>query len=130
VKFIQWPDVSTNGLDVRATATNILADDFLCTTTGAITNIQIWGSWLGDVPAANARFLLGIWSDVPAITNLPSHPGQLLWSVAFGPGEYGYGLYTNSNERFYDPNIFGINGLIGSDTNIWWYNFNPTNPFC
>jgi hypothetical protein len=129
-KFIQWPDISTNGLDVRATATNLLADDFLCTSIGSITNIKIWGSWLGDVPAPNARFLLGMWKDVAATTNQPSHPGNLLWSGAFGPGEYSYGLYTNSHERFYDPNIFGVNGLIGFDTNIWWYSFNPTNQFC
>ena len=47
-KWVQLPDMTPMGLDVKATQPNIVADDFLCTKTGAITNIQVWGSWLGD----------------------------------------------------------------------------------
>jgi hypothetical protein len=133
-KFVQWPDQSPNGLDVNASLTNILADDFLCTSCGPITNIQIWGSWLSDKMVDNPSFTLGIWSDVPAqLTQppIPSHPGDLLWSAWFGPPNYNYSsaFYANASEHFYDPNIAGLGGLVGGDTEIWRYSFNPLNPF-
>ena len=42
-----------------------LADDFTCSETGAITEINFWSSWLDDLDQ-NARlvgFWIGIWSD-------------------------------------------------------------------
>jgi len=47
-KWVQLPDLSPTGIDVYATNPKVLADDFLCTQTGLITDIHIWGSWLGD----------------------------------------------------------------------------------
>jgi hypothetical protein len=65
-KWVQEPDLTPGGLDVRALWPKILADDFLCTKTGPITNIHIWASWLGDYADTNAVFQLGLWSDAPA----------------------------------------------------------------
>ena len=48
-KWVELPDTSTNGLDVLATAPNIVGDDFLCRTRGPISGITIWGSWLNDL---------------------------------------------------------------------------------
>src|SRR5512137_3002215 len=72
--YPQLPDLSPNGLDVKATAPKILADDFLCTQTGPITDVHIWGSWLYDRlpydPATNQpdptapTFKLSIHADV------------------------------------------------------------------
>jgi hypothetical protein len=127
-KWLQIPDTSTNGLDVRATKFKILADDFLCTNTGPITQIKVWGSWLDDKVPPAACFCLGIWDDVPASpTNLFSHPGEQRCSYCFNPGQYVFSFYTNANERFFDPNIPGPAGLIGSDTIIWEYDFFLTN---
>ena len=70
IKFTQPPDLSTNGFDVRAVRPKILADDFLCTKTGPITNIHVWASWLRDSVDTNAVFQLGFWSDVPITTGL------------------------------------------------------------
>lgn len=143
-KVVQWPDESTMGLDVNAglpvgwtpppALTNILADDFSCVSAGPITNIQIWGSWLGDAQVDNTRFLLGIWSDVPASYGYFSYPGTLLWSEWFEPGAYSFAFYANANEHFYEPlercDLDPLRSLIGSDTKIWLYSFTPTNPFC
>src|SRR5438128_379175 len=76
-KWVQLPDLQ-NGMDVLDTFSpilpynKILADDFLCTQTGPITSIHIWGSWLNDnVPRDPSGlpipplFDLSIHSDVP-----------------------------------------------------------------
>jgi hypothetical protein len=129
VKFLQRPNV-INGLDVLASYDMTLADDFLCTNSGPITDIHIWGSWQQDSVDTNTSFSLGIWSDIPAVTNganrMPSHPGTLLWTRSFAPGEYVQCLYTNGSEQFYDPSLPQI---IGSDTQMYYLCFFPTNPF-
>jgi hypothetical protein len=128
-KFTQFPDLSTNGLDVRLTTPKILADDFMCTNTGPITNIQVWCSWLNDNVDPNARFLLGIWSDVPGGGTTPSHPGTLYWQSWFSTGSYTAQRYATSSEKFYDPNIAGTNDLIGADQQILQYSFSPSISF-
>jgi hypothetical protein len=131
-KWEQIPDVSTNGLDVRATNPKILADDFRCTATGPITQIRIRGSWLNDLVATQACFCLGIWTDIPKAGTNYSRPGVRICNWCFNPGQYSSFIYaSNVNEKFYDPNIPGTNGLIGSDTIIWEYVFDvPTNQTC
>ena len=57
------PDLNPTGLDVLDTLQpfgeqpqwKILADDFLCTQSGPITDIHIWGSWLNNVLPRNAE---------------------------------------------------------------------------
>jgi hypothetical protein len=147
-KWWQFPDPSTNGFDVfsgpqpgNPTAPGqpvILADDFLCTRSGPISDVHIWASWLGLTAATNLPpipITLGIWTDVPALTNggvvLPSHPGQLLWSQAFGPGQYAVRPYMSSpnGEQFWNPDPAPQGVVLGRDFIIWQYNFYPTNPF-
>jgi hypothetical protein len=124
-KWEQLPDL-TNGLDVRATSPKILADDFLCTQSGPITDIHIWGSWQSNQFDAQTRFCLSIWSDVATnATNFFSHPGSLLWSNWFYPCEYQVYLYaSNATEQFYDPDL---NQIMGPDSDVWYYSFYPTN---
>src|SRR5262249_17743666 len=90
-KFVQHPKIP-GGTNVNASQNLTLADDFLCTNSGPITDIHLWGSWLRDNIDPNVIFTLSIWSDVPKQTNggtiIPSHPGAVLWSEPFGPGEY------------------------------------------
>ena len=98
VKYLQNPDL-TNGIDVNATFSPpdpvdgrpwVLADDFPCTTSGPITDIHLWGSWLNDQVDYNATYTLAIWSDVPAngTASSYSHPGQLLWTQTYSSGQY------------------------------------------
>jgi hypothetical protein len=138
-KYVQWPDTSTNGLDVKATVPNILADDFPCRIPGRINGITVWGSWLGDKVDPNVTFQLGLWTDVPKQpgTSSFSHPGQPLCTQTFYPPtstatsllRYKSSLAVpNVQERFYEPNLPGIGGLIGNDTQIWRYDFYPNLP--
>src|SRR5579872_7223807 len=146
-KWIEGPDRSINGFDVLAApqppgpANNpplILADDFRCTQSGPITDIHIWASWFGIAGTANIPpipITLSFWSDVPAITNnptgppIPSHPGQMLWTQTFVPGQYVVRPWSSSNERFWDPDPSPNGIILGPDNLIWQYNFYPTNPF-
>ena len=145
-KWIQLPDLNPTGLDVLDTLQpfgdqpqwKILADDFLCTQSGPITDIHIWGSWLNNVLPSTAAggpdpgalaFKLSFHSDVPVGTNNPfSHPGEELWSTILQPGQF----RVNPNvitapEQFYDPNLGSI---IGTDSMVFQYNFeNFAEPF-
>jgi hypothetical protein len=59
----------------------ITADDFLCTETGWITDIEFQGFSNGEpVQSFRVRF----WTDVPATDTEESHPGTLLYDETFG----------------------------------------------
>lgn len=128
-KWLQIPDASTNGIDVRATDPSVLADDFLCTATGPITQIRVWGSWLNDLVDPNVCFCLSLWSDNPSDGINHSQPSNVVCRAIFCPGDYTSFIYSQGTvERFWDPSIPGTNGFIGTDTQIWEYVFNlPTN---
>lgn len=125
-KWVQYPD-PFNGLDVSVSQPLILADDFQCTNTGPITDIHIWASWLDNNPDPNTVITLGIWTDVPAVppNNPYSHPGSLLWSQTFGPGQYAVRPWMTAQEPFWNPDT----GILGYDYMIFQYNFYPANPF-
>src|SRR5437867_1233378 len=121
-KWIQYPDL-TNGMNVLATSPKILADDFLCTTNGPITDIHIWGSWLFDQVGTITNFHISFHKDIPAGGAFTySRPGIELWSTNFVPGEFDETFYTNSIaiEDFFDPNV---NQIIGTDTMVFRYDF-------
>ncbi len=105
----------------------ILGDDFLCTDTTRITEITLWGSWIpGDFGSflPTAIFWVGIWSDVPAQGEIPSHPGQLLWAEILS--NISGVLEANPQiEHFYDPH----QGVIAMDDNVYRYTLNPMSPF-
>jgi len=119
-KWFQLPDLQ-QGMDVRATAPKILADDFKCTFTGPVIGIHIWGSWINNLVDPNVRFQLSFHADVPAGVepNMPwSHPGTNLWSMNLTPTTSR--IFAEASERFFDPNQ---NEVIGFDTQVWQYNF-------
>ena len=132
-KYVQWPRI-IGGFDVWNNP-YVLADDFVCTNTGPISDIHLWGSWQNDAPLTNAiNFWLGIYDDVPAFTNvasgqiIPSHPGtNLLWQQWFAPGQYAETIWAvNASEQFLDP---GTSNSLGGDSVVWYYCFYPTNAF-
>jgi len=133
---MQPPATSTNGMDVLATSTNMMGDDFLCRIPGQISGITVWGSWKNDSRDTNAIFQLSLWDDVQGVpgtqTNY-SHPGKQLCVTTFYPPQtpgtwidrYQYSLYAaNLAEAFYNPDL-GAAGFIGNDTQIWRYDFYP-----
>ncbi len=122
----QLPDKTPMGIDISVKPPNILADDFLCTEDGPITNIHIWGSWSNDMDDQFVEFTLSIHADIPSNppVQMYSMPGQTLWSFKFGPGQY--------TMRPYWTNVFG-EGWMTPPTNyvappfgdhyIFQYNF-------
>lgn len=109
-KWVQWPDLEPTGIDVNATEPYILADDFLCTATGPITDIRIWGSWLHDVLPEqgphNVIFRLSIHKDIPASQSPTGYsmPGEVLWHREFLPGQFGLHPYAEQiMEGWMDP---------------------------
>lgn len=121
-KFVQMPDITINGIDVNSSGQLWVADDFLCTNTGPILDIHLWCSWFNDQADSATIFNLSIWTDVPvSATNSFSHPGTMLWSMPFAPGQYEMLPVFNSNERFLYPG----QGVVGQDNTIWQYNFYP-----
>jgi hypothetical protein len=114
-KWQQQPDQGRTGLAVDATAdtprtwsAQILADDFECTLSGPVTQIQLWGSYMLDqVPSkdpANPEFTLSIRADVPA----PGHtgismPGKVLWTKTFKKGQFTVQESTSEKQGFSSP---------------------------
>ncbi len=127
VKYVQWPNLF-GGLDVWNNGPWVLGDDFVCTNTGPITDIHLWGSWLNDQVGTNSlTFWLAIYDDVPiSPVNSFSHPGNLLWTEQFTPGQYVESFWSSSQENFLDP---GPPNTIGTDAQAWYYCFYPTNIF-
>jgi hypothetical protein len=111
----QLPDLEPTGMDVYATVPSaphnppvVLADDFLCTQSGPITEIIVWGSWFFDEfpgDPANVQFTLSIHEDIPAIPGqMYSRPGELLWGRVFEPFTFIAEPYAaDLIEGWYDP---------------------------
>ena len=98
--FPQLPDPT--GWDVNATQPKVLADDWLCTGSGAVADIHWWGSWRQDLVLPIRSFLISIYSDDR--TGPYSKPGELLWSQEFFGGQWTERLYGQGEQGWYDPN--------------------------
>ena len=101
-KYTQLPNVDA-GWDVLDRGQICLADDFPCNTTGPISDIHLWGSWLADSVGVITNFWIGIYDDVPAhivgTQTVPSHPGtNLLWQQVFGPTDFTASPYATGQE--------------------------------
>jgi hypothetical protein len=130
-KWMSWPDTLPTGIDVNATASPLggpqflLADDFLCTQSGPIQMIYVWGSWrrdqypLGDPGAVD--FTLSLHLDNPAGPGGFSEPGPLLWMRDFHPGEFQFLQWAaNLQEGWLDPPDAYV---PFGDTVCWLYEF-------
>lgn len=135
-KWLQDPDLTTMGMDVNATAGEtgdplyryIVADDFLCTVTGPITDIHVWGSWKHDhypfwTDPGAATFMISIHADIPASESPTGYsmPGQVLWTRTFGPGDFITRQWASNLQEWWfggmEPPEFP------GDTCCWQYNF-------
>lgn len=120
--YPQLPDPL--GWDVMATQPKILADDWLCTGTGPVTDIHFWGSWQGDRVGQILNAHLSIHANVPGPGF--SHPGQLLWEWDVEPTLIGN--EPASPQGWLDPNT---GQWLRPDHNLWFlYNIvNIPDPF-
>ena len=132
-KWIQLPDLSIRGIDVKATQPLVLADDFLCTKHSLITDIIVWGSWYHDllpINPTNVQFTLSLHADIPG--GPYSRPGQPLWTRVFPPGTFTVTQYQgNIQEGWWNPAQLGSYEFPG-DTVCWQYYFPipPDEAFC
>ncbi len=134
--WYQPPDLSELGMDVNATfPLYVLADDFLCTETGGIQEIHIWGSWLNDIypggdpgggidgDAGNVRFHLSLHADIPAgAIEEWSMPGEMIADWYFEPGEFIYKevKLEGAYEGWFNP---PTEWIPDGDRNCWEYIF-------
>jgi uncharacterized repeat protein (TIGR01451 family) len=72
-----WDVVATMGYDMHPGI--VTADDFMCTESGRITDIHLWGSWLYDMEMPIQGFFLSIHDNIPGPPY--SMPGAELWSA-------------------------------------------------
>ncbi|UCC77916.1 MAG: hypothetical protein JSW37_06000, partial [Anaerolineales bacterium] len=106
--FPQQPDLGPTGLDVDMSVL-ALADDFLCTQSGPIELITIWGSFFADMlpPGGpeSLTFYVSIHANIPVgVEQRWSMPGELLWSQVFEPGQYLVDIVADDlPEGWYDP---------------------------
>jgi len=134
--YPQLPD--PNGWDVNSTYYIGVADDWLCTGSGPVTDIHAWFSWRGDQDATPEFVHVQIWSDDRS--GQFSKPGQPLWHKDFsaedpnlkvrfwGQGDQGwYDPSTGSFVQHDHQNIFQLNVLIDpteafvqEQGNIYW----------
>ncbi|MCX6924827.1 MAG: hypothetical protein NT154_16690, partial [Verrucomicrobia bacterium] len=134
----QYPDLTSNALEVFADTPSILADDFLCRLPGPISGVTLWGSWTNNVVDTNAIFRLALWSNGPTSNNLPSQPDQALYAEFFYPPTWvadtavRYSCrpepVTNGKAFFYpDRNLVSTN----RNPQLWRYDFYPpiTDPY-
>jgi hypothetical protein len=124
VKWEQLPDITVNGTDIAMTANTgaprELADDFLCTQTGPITDVHLWGSWMNDQTGVIAMIHLSIHSNIPADQSPTGYsiPGPVLWQMNFTPGQWTQKIYHEGTaEWWYDP----YSGLLlpNADHAVW-----------
>lgn len=145
--YPQLPD--PNGWDVDAT-TQWIADDWLCTESGPVSDIHLWYSWKNGVPGTLAGVLLKIYSDMPADDPENevgySYPDELLWERGFeaplltimaGTGLQGWYdpgeplVIVEDHELYYQVNIVQIQEPFYQEKgDIYWLavHFIPEEP--
>ncbi|MBN1766813.1 MAG: hypothetical protein JW860_16285 [Sedimentisphaerales bacterium] len=127
-KWLQYPDLSDIGIDVNMSYNYMLADDFLCTVTGPITDFHLWTSWYYDYlpfggDPSMVDFLIQIYDDIPAdpCTGEHSRPGTILREWYFGAYDFDVRIEQDQILEGWmePPDWYEFPG----DTICWQYNF-------
>jgi hypothetical protein len=111
--YPQLPD--PNGWDVDI-STHWVADDFLCTRTGPITDIHFWASWRYDSPGVVFQVMAHLFDNIPAEDSPTGYsiPGNYLGGAVFNQftirdwPEQGLQGYLIPDEPFEPQNHIGI----------------------
>jgi C1A family cysteine protease len=129
-KWVQLPDLTPNGIDIKVDDERVLADDFECTFPSLLTDVHFWGSWKFDEKGEIENIHLSIHSDDPVgeggtnPDNQYSMPDELLWKGDFGPDEFEEMLYHTMPDGLYewwwDPVTEKL--IQNGDTQVWQYN--------
>ena len=100
-----------------------LADDWMCTETGPVTDIHFWGSWLWDMEGIIDGFDISIWDDIPDYQSPTGYsmPGTMLWTQYFS--NYEMIPMPPSPQGWYDP----FEGWFEPDNHMNYYQYNIEN---
>ena len=98
--YPQLPD--PDGWDVNFVNPKVLADDWLCTQTGPVSDIHFWMSSRKDEPFHLLNIHVSIHTD--DVTGPFSKPGDLLWQRDFQPPLFTVRDYGTGIQGWLDPN--------------------------
>ncbi len=121
--YPQLPD--PQGLDVNMTWPKVLADDWLCTETGPVSDIHFWFS-VRSGETANLlvqKIHVSIHKDIPAGVSPFSQPGDVVWQRDFSPDELRFAGPFTGDQGWYDPNT----GLLIPHDHFTYGQVNITN---
>lgn len=116
------------GWDVELSPASELADDWLCTETGPVSDIHIWVSYYQynetTPPPLPAPVMVRIYRDVPDPDGPgPGHsmPGEEVWIRQFSQIGMRYeDMYGPGNQGWYDPNTG--TAIPGDHTSFFQWN--------
>lgn len=129
---MHWPqttDLSGDDMAVDMPLIQLRGDDFLCTQTGYINDVHIWGAFQNDnLPNMGAG---GLWFDLYIYSNIPryhppyykswSMPGDLLWYKRATNLNYTVLSYTMMDPMDW---LYPIPSTITPDTHNFVYEYN------
>jgi hypothetical protein len=101
---MHWPQLpDPNGWDVNMTWPKVLADDWLCTQTGPVTDIHFWISFERDILVPIHEINVSIHADIPAPWG-QNQPGPLLWYRKFSAADPAVRIrrYGSGPQGFFD----------------------------
>jgi hypothetical protein len=126
---VKWdqlePDAGLWGMTsyVSDSTNALVADDFLCSETGYITDIEFNGGAVVGAVGVEA-FRITFWSDVPATPNLESHPGEEpLVTIDVGPVDANDPLglgWQQTDEYLYRINLPRDDWFLQEEGDIYW----------
>jgi outer membrane protein assembly factor BamB len=104
--FTQYPD--PGGWDVDITSPDVVADDWLCTESGAVNEIHFWMSaqgGYGNIMTINS-ITVSVHADIPASQSptgysMPSEPP--LWEQIFLPSQFSMSAFLHYPQGWYSP---------------------------
>jgi len=117
---MHWPQMpKSGGWDVELLPFT-LADDFMCTQTGAISNIRFWISWMQNMVQPLIPITVSIYSDIPASQNPKgfSIPGTQLWTRTFSASQFDLQAMPDNEQGWF--NLPPGTGYGFPDHNKWF----------
>jgi hypothetical protein len=102
--YPQLPDPT--GIDVNFRSPVVLADDWQCTETGAVSDVHFWFSAQQDASVLIYNVHLSIHENIPAGGGVDySRPGALLWERDFAPTQVTWRPYGQGPQGWLDPSV-------------------------
>lgn len=107
--FPQLPD--PNGWDVDFMTAGLgarkgLADDWMCSNSGPVSDVHFWFSSRGDEgPFEIDEIYVRIYEDIPADQSPTGYavPGDILWDRAFSVGEFDFRTWGQGDQGWFEP---------------------------